>query len=270
MAKQPKLPVLPPRLPDSFLRIDMGRVLPTLDSIIRHRSTPMIHTTHIICPCITPTRQGGTGEAVPDCPECSGTGFAYPGNGDKIGGVVFGVRADDTHIEVGSVSMGQISVTFPTEVQVAEGDRLHLYRSLVPMRHLRKYKASMRGMSLPFDVQDVIKLVTNEPTTLRIIELVRGKDYTLDITKNFLTFPSDGLVKDNAVVSGVFLAAPYYIIQSLTSAFRGQITRAYSDEAEPEWVKMPQAVIATRSDILAGRFQRDVVARGDAEQGEGY
>lgn len=248
----------------------MGKILPTLDNVIRHRSTPIILTTHVICPCVIPTRQGGTGEAIPDCPECSGTGVAYPGEGIKTGGVVFGVRADDTHIEVGSVSMGQISVTFPTEVQVAEGDRLHLYRSLVPMRHLRKYKAMMRGMSLPFDARDVIKLVTNDPTTLRIIELVRGKDYTLNQENNFLTFPSDGIVKDGAIISGVFLAAPYYVVQSLTSAFRGQLTTSYSKTAEEEWVKMPQAVIATRSDILAGRFQRDVVTRGDAKQGEGH
>jgi len=258
-----------PRLPNSFMRFDLAKQVPWLNTLLRQRGTPIKLTPHVICPCIKPIREGGSGEAVVDCPECSGTGYAYPGDPIEIMAPVMGSGASDSYIPEGTLSTNQIRVVTPSDVTIAEGDRLHLYRTIVPIRHVRRYHARMKGIRLPFDVQDVRSLVTNEPTTLKIRVLNRGTDYQLDRKKNILRFPERGVVWDQSIISGVFMASPYYIIDSLSSAFRGQMSTAFSKDGSEEWVKMPQSCSAVRADIWSGRFEKDVSQRGDVDSGEG-
>jgi len=259
-----------PRLPFSFVRVDMGTQLPLVDHVIRQRGTPLSVTPHVICPCIVPAHHGGTGQAIPDCPSCSGTGFAYVETQSFSDvAVVSDVAADDTPSSEGRLTIGAIKLTFPSNVIVGEGDRIKLVKTLVQVRHIRRYKKAVGGIRLPFDVREVRILVTSEPTTDELIPLKQGKDFTFSQKDNLLVFPKDGIVKDNAIVSGVFQALPYYIISQMTSAFRGQSTTAFSSTGEIEWAKMPQSAIAVRADILFGRFQKDVSKVGDALHGEG-
>lgn len=258
-----------PKLPASFMRFDLAKHVPWLNNLLRQRGTPLKLTPHVICPCVVPPREGGTGEAVVDCPECSGTAFAYVGDPILIRAPVMGIGAMDSYQEGGTLSTGQIRVVFPSDVTVAEGDRIHLYQTLVAVRHSRRYHARMKGIRLPFDVRDVRTLTTNDPTTLKIAELKRGPHYSLDVDKNVLRFPEVGLVRDQSIVSGVFMAAPYYIIDALTSAFRGQMSSAFSRDGTEEWVKMQQACTAVRADIFFDRFDPDVTERGSVDTGEG-
>jgi hypothetical protein len=264
------LPKVAPALPFPFMRFDLGKYAPHVDQLVKHRGTPILLTPHVICPCIQPPKQGGTGVPVPDCPECGGTGFSYVGNGDEVLAGVIGVNADDTRLVPGRMDAGQIRVVLPSEVTIASGDRIQLHKSIVPIRYSRKFNKSLGGLRLPFDVRDVKVLTTNRPSTLEIVELERGRDYGLDTDKNILSLFGDR-VADNNVVSGVYMASPYYIVIDLSSAFRGQNTPAFSADGSEEWVKFPQSCTAERADLLAhGRFHHEVSQQGSIDTGEGY
>jgi hypothetical protein len=183
--------------------------------------------------------------------------------------IVAGVGAQDAHTEEGSYVVGRVNVTFPTSVSPAEGDRLHLYKTIVTMRASRTYKASVGGIRLPFLVEGVRVLTVLDPGTTSLVTLKDGKDYTIDASKSFLAFPKDGIVRTGTVVSGVFWATPYYIIDGMSSAFRGQNSRYFSRVGKDEWVKLPQSATAVRADIFRGRFEPDVSQRGSADAGEG-
>lgn len=243
-----------PKLPLDYLGFDLGMVLPELDVLIQQRGTPVRVVPHVICPCIQSSRQGGTGEAVPDCPSCNGSGFAFTGDGVKMLAVVQGVGSRDTHDATGIVGTGRITVTFTSDVTVAEGDLLHLYKTIIPMRHSRKYNEALRGFPVPFDVKDVRTLVTTDPSDLKLINLSRGRDFTVDVDKNRLYFPDGSRVKDGMNVSGVFMVSPYYVIDSFTAAFRGQLTSSYSSDGSQQWAKMPQSATAVRADLMFSRF----------------
>lgn len=264
------LPKIVPKLPPKFMHFDLGKYAPYVDQLVRHRATPVLLTSHVICPCIVPPKQGGTGIAVSDCPECNGTGFCYVGNGVETLASIIGVNANDTRSETSRTEIGQIRAIFPSDVTIASGDRIQLYKSIVPIRHSRKYNKALGGMRLPFDVRDAKNVVTKNPRTLKLIELERGPDYTLDVDKNLIAFGGDK-VYDNAVISAVFMIAPYYIITDLPSSFRGQLSSAFSEDGSEEWVKLPQSCTAERSDAWAhGFLHKEVTQSGDLDEGVGY
>jgi hypothetical protein len=166
--------------------------------------------------------------------------------------------------------MAKVRAIFPSEITVASGDRVQLHKSIVPIRYSRKYVESLGGMRLPFDVRTAKNVVTNNPSTNELILLERGRDYTLNVDKNIISF-SGNRVRDNNVVSGVYMASPYYIITDLSSAFRGQTTPAFSEDGLEEWYKMPQSATCERADMLAhGRFHTEVSTKGDLDTGQGY
>jgi len=264
------LPKIAPKLLPNFMRIDLGKYIPNIDQLVRHRATPVLLTPHIICPCVQPPKQGGTGEAVPDCPACGGSWFAYIGDGEEVLAALVGVNANDTRLIPGRAEMGSIRAIFPSDVTIASGDRVQLHKSIVPVRYSRKYVKSLGGMKLPFDVRTAKNVVTNNPSTNELIELERGRDYTLNVEKNTIALFGNR-VSDNSVVSGVYMASPYYIITDLTSAFRGQLTPAFSEDGSEEWIKAPQAATCERADMLAhGRFHKEVSTKGNIDTGEGY
>jgi len=266
--KSDRLPVVTPELPFDFGLVELGDAAADADQLIAHTGVRVLLSHHIVCPCITSVRTGGTGTAIVDCPSCSGTGFAYLDAPDPCTATVQGTRSSDRHDPDGAFAASSITVTFQSSVEVAEGDMLQLYEASVPMRVSRDYKESVGGIRLPFDVLDVRDLVTNN-RMLEIVRLKRGVDYTLNVDENLLVFPKDGKVRDGSTVSGVFLGSPYYIIDALLSSFRGQRTAAFSSDGVRELVRYPTSVTAVRSDYLNGRMQHEVTQKGSADKGEG-
>ncbi len=260
-----------PKLPRDFLRLDLAKYMPLFNNTIRQRGTRVRWTPHVICPCVQSPRSGGNGRAVPDCPECSGTGFAYVDDESQIDRVVVSGVSDNGGPDVGGYrATGVLSCVFPAEMRVSEGDRLQLLDNKMAIRFARTYKQSVGGMRLPFDVQEVKSLVTNDPHTYKILPLKPGADYSLNVDRNYITFNHSSKISDNSRISGVFLAAPYYILHTLGSNSRGQYTTAFSPKGEEEWVDFPQSGQAMRSDLFNGRFEKEVSSSGDADSGEGH
>lgn len=235
--------------------VDLMKVL------IHQRGIPIIYTHSTTCPCYDTDSFGGKGVPKPNCISCGGLGLYFAEDHSvEFRALVSGGTTAEARNPEGITISGTIDVVIPSEVTVAEGDRIVLKDVHVPIKFMRRYDASTRGMRLPFKPKDVEILVTKyEDPKEQVIVLKKGKDFVVNMDTNTLYFPIGSKVTDKMVVSGEILASPYFIVESIPAAGRGLMS---STEKDAEYVSLPRRVSAVRADLLLGmneKFVKDVV-----------
>lgn len=259
---RPERPFVKPAvLPKSFLYYGPGLFLGHLDVLIEQQGVRVVHTHGVACPCHETQQYGGTGAAVPDCSACHGVGLAFI---EDESAETRALVSDIDEKETGNLPAGAVRVTFPSGFVVAPGDRLVFPDVALPIALMRKYRARVGGIRVPFTVLDVEAIATKrrDPKS-PLMPLKRGKDYTLDTSKRLITFPSGSVVTDGMVVSASFMATPDYIIEEAPKAYRSRMSNLLPGASV---IQLPKFVYAIRADALIGTRYREVSGKGDVHE----
>jgi len=263
--------VVPRKMPSDYLDLGLADVFSYPDLFIRQRGMRALYTPHVVCACIDPPRSGGTGEPVPNCSSCHGSGVFYSDQHTKETTIlVSGQSAEEYRDPSGTLAEGQINVVAASDFQLAITDRIWFPDMSLPVRMVRTYEKRYGGIPISFPVLDVEIIVCRKMDKNNVVGssvLERGKDYTLDTDDNFIVFGKDSQVLDGMTVSAVLLGRPFYIITDLSSAFRARKTRTLSIDGEEVLVRLPQSARASRADALHGREKefRSRRVRGDGQ-----
>lgn len=254
----------PPSLPSNFLYFGAGRYLGHFDVLIRQYGIRVQHTHSVVCPCVEVNTYGGTGEADPDCSSCYGRGtvFVEEDTEEHIA-IVTGIGESENGIDRGSITVGEVQITVPSQVIFDVGDRVVFPDTVVPIKLIRKFSKKVGGFVLPFRVSFVDALVTKGPRSDDpLISLVLGKDYTLNTEKRIVYFPEGSRVTDGLAVSGTFIGTPDYIIDRAIHAARGRLDSLASNAKH---IQFPRTYTAVRGDATMGYEQDEISHTGSVQ-----
>jgi len=241
--------------PRDYLDFNFSRtILGYMNVLIQQRGRRALLFHSVPCPCVAVNEQGGSGYPSPNCVSCGGYGIYFlHDKPHELRALVSSTNMVEGDTR-GSAPLqsGTVSITVPSEYNLSSGDKFVFPDMKVPVPLLRRYKAVDEGIPVPFAIVDVEDMVTkyDDPSS-PVLNMERGKDYTIDIENRKIAIPSGSVLTDNMVVSLSAIVIPEYIIETVNHANR-QILTSHSDE-KAKVLNLPKNCTATRSDLFFGQ-----------------
>lgn len=244
-----------PSYPKDYLDLNFSRtVLGYLDVVINQRGRRVLLIHSVPCPCVEVNEEnGGHSYPAPDCVSCGGYGMYFMSDSiHEFRALVSGTAINSSNTRGSAeVLSGSITVTVPSTALISPGDKLIFPDMQTPVPLLRKYKEIDGYISVPFAMVDMEDIVTKHSDSKSpVINMVRGKDYTLDIDNRKIVIPSESVVTDKMVVSMSVIIIPEYIIDNVLHSNR-QVLSTPSDKTS-KVLNLPKHCTALRSDLFFG------------------